>query len=215
MSANVVDIQARLAALPSTPAAKKGPVPPSRQSNAVRRSREHLDEHEVERLIAGAKAGRYGHRDHVMILLAFRHALRVSELVDLRWTDVDLDAARLHVRRVKKSISGVHPLAGDELRALRILRRENAGGEFLFLSERGGPVAPNAFRKLITKAATRAKLSELKVHPHMLRHATGYVLANKGTDTRTLQEYLGHANIQNTVRYTALNAGRFRNLWDK
>ena len=209
---NVVDIQTRRDPATLT---KNGPVRPTRQTNAARRSREHLTEKEVERLLAGAKAGRYGHRDHLMILMAYRHALRVSELVDLRWTDIDLDAARLHVRRLKGSISGTHPLAGDELRALRNLKRENAAGEFMFLSERGGPMAPNAFRKLVTKAANRAKLGELNVHPHMLRHATGYALVNKGIDTRSLQAYMGHANIQHTVGYTALDANRFRNFWDK
>jgi site-specific recombinase XerD len=211
----VVDIQSRQSAAKKTPPIGNGPVPPTRQYNSAVRSREYLTEKEVERLMRGATGTRYGHRDSTAILIAYRHALRVSELIELRWADVDFKTARLNVRRLKGSISSVHPLAGDEVRALRKLERENNGGEFLFLSERGGPLAPNAVGKLVAKAADRAGLSALKIHPHMLRHATGYALANKGTDTRTLQEYMGHKNIQNTVGYTALNASRFRNLWAK
>ncbi len=211
----VVDIRSRQSAARKPAPIENGPVPPRRQKNKAVRTREHLTEKEVERLIAGAARGRYGHRDSTAILIAYRHALRVSELTDLRWSDVDFQTARLNVRRVKRSISGAHPLAGDELRALRKLQRENVGGEFVFLSERGGPLAANAVGKLVRRAAENAGLGALKVHPHMLRHAAGYALANKGTDTRTLQEYLGHKNIQHTVGYTALNASRFRNLWAK
>jgi integrase len=148
-----------------------------------------------------------------MILIAFRHALRVSELIDLRWSDVDFDTARLAVRRLKGSISGVHPIDGDEMRALRKLKRDGSGSEFVFISDRGAPFTAAGFRKLLARAAARAGLGELRVHPHMLRHSTGYALANRAVDTRTLQAYMGHANIQNTVTYTALDASRFNGLW--
>jgi integrase len=207
---NIVDNRSRQQ---KTLRTEKGPVPPLRQKNEAVRTREHLTEKEVARLQKAAAAGRHGLRDSTMVLLAFRHALRVGELTDLRWTDIDFHAAALLVRRLKNSINTTQPLDGEEMRALRRLQRENAGGEFVFLSERGGPLAPNAFGKIIGKAARAAKLGELKVHPHMLRHACGYTLANKGTDTRTIQDYMGHRNIQNTVAYTALNASRFRNLW--
>jgi integrase len=150
-----------------------------------------------------------------MILMAFRHALRVGELVSLRWQDVDFRSARLHVHRLKGSISGTHPLEGDELRTLRELRTENPDAEFVFLTERGTPFSTAGFRKLLARLADDAGMGALKVHPHALRHATGYTLANKGRDTRTLQAYLGHAQITNTVRYTALDAGRFKGLWRK
>lgn len=196
--------------------AEKRTVPPARRPNAAMRPREHLTEVEVEKLIAAARQGdarRYGHRDATMILLAFRHALRVGELVALRWSDIDFRTARLHVRRLKGSISGEHPIEGDELRALRRLRADDPHGEFVFVTERGAPFTTSGFRKMLTRVADAAGLSELKVHPHALRHATGYALVNKGVDTRTLQGYLGHANIANTVRYTALDAKRFSGLW--
>jgi type 1 fimbriae regulatory protein FimB/type 1 fimbriae regulatory protein FimE len=148
-----------------------------------------------------------------MILLAYRHALRVSELVRLRWSDVDFNSGSLNVKRLKGSKSGVHPIEGDELRALRKLKGEGSSGEFVFMSERKAPVAPAAFRTLLMRVARRAGLGRLKIHPHMLRHATGYALANKGIDMRSLQDYMGHANIQNTVGYTQLNASRFRGIW--
>jgi type 1 fimbriae regulatory protein FimB/type 1 fimbriae regulatory protein FimE len=163
----------------------------------------------------GDDSRRYGHRDATMILIAFRHALRVSELVNLRWSDVDFKAARLNVKRLKGSISGVHPIEGDELRALRKLRAQDANAEFAFTTERGGPMSAAGFRKMLTRLADDAGMSALKVHPHALRHATGFALVNKGLDTRTLQAYMGHSQIANTVRYTALDAGRFKGIWGK
>ena len=200
------------------PTAKNGTVPPKRMTNAAVRTREHLTEREIDQLMKAARSGdsrRYGDRDSTMILVAFRHALRVSELVNLRWSDVDFKAARLNVRRLKGSISGVHPLEGDELRALRKLRADNADAEFAFVTERGGPMSAAGFRKMLSRLGESAGMSALKVHPHALRHATGFTLVNKGLDTRTLQEYMGHSQISNTVRYTALDAGRFKGLWRK
>ena len=205
----------------STPSTKNGTVRPIRQLNAVVRSREYLTEAEVSTLMKSATADdsrRYGHRDATMILLAFRHALRVRELIDLRWPDVDFKAATLHVRRVKGSVSGVHPIDGNELRALRRLRASdasNASSEFVFTTERGGPMAESGFRKMLARLAADAGLGALKVHPHMLRHACGFALVNKGTDTRTLQGYMGHAQISNTVKYTALDANRYRGIWGR
>ena len=119
--------------------------------------------------------------------------------------------ATLHLRRAKNGTMGTHPLLGDELRALRVLKRE-AKSPSIFVSERGAPFTVAGLQKLVERAGIAAKMP-FNVHPHMLRHATGYVLANKGTDTRTLQSYLGHRSIQSTVRYTELAPGRFKNLW--
>jgi type 1 fimbriae regulatory protein FimB/type 1 fimbriae regulatory protein FimE len=158
------------------------------------------------------RANRHGHRDATMILIAYRHGLRVAELVDLRWDQIELDAARLHVRRVKRGTPATHPLRGDELRALRRLQREQGRSEFVFVSERGAPFSAAGFAKLIERAGEAAKLA-FKAHPHMLRHACGYKLANDGVDTRSLQAYLGHRNIQHTVRYSELSPTRFKNFW--
>ena len=163
-------------------------------------------------LIEAAKSNRSGHRDSTMVLIAYRHGLRASELVDLRWDQVDFAGAVLHVRRVKNGTPATHPLTGNELRALRRLHRESPQSPFVFVSERGAPFSVSGFRRMIERAGELAKL-EIKAHPHMLRHACGYALANKGTDTRTLQAYLGHRNISNTVRYSELAPGRFKKLW--
>jgi len=188
-----------------------GTVPPRRRKNAELRTREYLTEAEVERLMKAARDNRYGLRDATIILMAYRHGLRAAELVDLRWDQVELGRnAVLHVRRVKQGAPSVHPLQGDEMRALRELKR-SAASPFVFTSERGAPFTTSGFGKMIARAGEAAKLKG--AHPHMLRHACGYALANRGHDTRALQAYLGHKNIQHTVRYTELSPTRFKNFW--
>ena len=126
---------------------------------------------------------------------------------------MDFRTASLHVRRAKQGTPSTHPIVGDELRALRRLQRDQEPkSPFVFTSERGTPFTTAGFARMIDRAATRAKLA-IKPHPHMLRHACGYALANRGHDTRALQAYLGHKNIQHTVRYTALSPTRFKNFW--
>ena len=186
---------------------------PLRRPNRELRTREYLTTAEVEQLTKAAKTNRHGHRDATAILVAFRHGLRASELVDLRWDQVDFDNAVLRVRRAKGGTAATHPLVDEELRSLRRLKREgNASHEFVFVSERGAPFSTAGFARMVERAGSTAELP-FKVHPHMLRHACGYALANKGTDTRTLQAYLGHRNIQHTVVYTELSPIRFKDLW--
>jgi type 1 fimbriae regulatory protein FimB/type 1 fimbriae regulatory protein FimE len=147
-----------------------------------------------------------------MVLLAYRHGLRASELTSLRWEQVDLAHGRLHVARAKNGVPSVHPLTGRELRALRRLQREQEPSRYVFMSERGAPMGPVGFRRLIGRLGQAAKM-HFSVHPHMLRHACGYKLANQGVDTRSLQHYLGHKNIQHTVRYAELSPERFKDFW--
>jgi integrase len=135
-----------------------------------------------------------------------------SELCALRWDQVDLGHGRLHVSRLKNGMPSVHPLTGTELRALRRLRREQEPGRYVFLSERGAPMSAAGFRRMLERLGKAAKIP-VNVHPHMLRHATGFKLANQGVDTRSLQQYLGHKNIQHTVRYTELSPERFWDFW--
>jgi integrase len=194
------------------PAIENRTVTPLRRKNADLRTREHLTPAEVEKLMAAVKGNRQGHRDATMILVAFRHGLRAAELVDLRWDQIDYAGSRLHVRRVKRGTPATHPLAGVELRALRRLQREAPQSEFVFLSERGTPFSTAGFAKMVERAGVEAGF-KFGVHPHMLRHACGYALANAGHDTRSLQAYLGHKNIQHTVRYTELSPARFKNFW--
>jgi len=209
-STNVVPLRGRKGAAPST---LNGKVPPPRRKNKDVRSREHLVPDEVERLISSARSlGRYGHRDATLILMAYRHGLRVSELVALRWDMVDLKKGLLHVSRLKNGVESTHPLRGPELRALRKLQRSYPDTPYLFVTERKGPLTTATVRKIVTRAGEHAKIG-FSVHPHMLRHSTGYKLANDGHDTRAIQHYLGHKNIQHTVRYTELSANRFKDFW--
>lgn len=186
---------------------------PRRLPNTAYRTREHLTAAEIEKLIAAARTNRWGHRDSTMVLTAFRHGLRAGELTDLRWDQIDFAAASLHVRRTKKGTPSTHPILGDELRALRRLQREQEPkSPFVFTSERGAPFSTSGFAKLIERAGEAAGLG-FKAHPHMLRHATGFRLANDGKDTRALQAYLGHRNIQHTVKYTELAPTRFKDFF--
>ena len=189
-------------------------APPKRQKNAKIRPREYLTQAEIDRLMKAArKRGRWGYRNATMILVAFRHGLRVGELVSLRWDQVDFASAHLHVKRLKRGRESQHPLSGPELRALRQLKREQAqGSRFVFLSERGSPLTPRGFAQMLSRSALSIDFP-FPVHPHMLRHACGFKLANDGHDTRALQDYLGHRQIQHTVRYTEMAAARFSGFW--
>ncbi|TMJ79162.1 MAG: integrase [Alphaproteobacteria bacterium] len=152
--------------------------------NSSVRTREYLTTAEIERLMAAArKSSRYGHRDATMILIGYRHGLRASELCDLQWSQVELATGRLHVRRAKNGSPSVHPMQGDEIRALRRLQREQRASSHVFQSERGGPMTPKAFHALFGRIGERAKMP-FPVHPHMLRHGCGYALANAGHGSR-------------------------------
>lgn len=196
-----------------SPNTLNGKVPPLRRKNKDLRSREYLTSEEVDQLITAARSlGRHGHRDMTMILLMFRHGLRVSELVTLRWDMIDLKQGVMHVSRLKNGVSSTHPLRGPELRALRKLRRDYPDTPYVFVSERKGPLTASNVRKIVSRAGYKAELG-MPIHPHMLRHSTGFKLANDGHDTRAIQLYLGHKNIQHTVRYTELAVGRFKGFW--
>jgi len=185
----------------------------SEAADAHERAKDYLDPHEVERLLEAAKDGRHGARDYALLLLMYRHGLRASEAVSLKLDNVNLKEARLWVNRVKNSLSTEHPIKGDELRAIK---RYLAGREdklpWLFVSERGVQLVPRALNHMIAAAGLRAGLGH--VHPHMLRHACGFTLANRGTDFRAIQDYLGHRDPRHTTRYTRTSARRFEGLWD-
>src|SRR3990172_8597298 len=167
------------------PTLVNGTVPPRRVANYTRRPREYLTPKEVERLIVAAKktGRRYGLRDATMILVAFRHGLRVSELCALTWDQIDFLQGMMHVRRVKNGMPSVQQIGGEEMRALRALKRDDGAGRFVFMTERGAPMTPAGFRKFLSRLAVAANFP-FPVHPHMLRHATGYKLPNDGRDTR-------------------------------
>jgi type 1 fimbriae regulatory protein FimB/type 1 fimbriae regulatory protein FimE len=181
-----------------------------RPKNGEVRTREHLTPAEVETLATAAqKRGRYGQRDALAIRMAARHGFRVSELCELRWDQIDLSAGLIHIARKKNGVPSTHPLKGDEIRALRQLRRDWPDGRFVFVTERGSPFSRSGLSKMVEAAGKEAEF-EFPVHFHMLRHACGYYYANRGEDTRSLQLWLGHRSIEHTVRYTELSAERFK-----
>src|SRR5262245_14938784 len=183
------------------------------RTRRVARTRRYLTSREVEKLMKAARnTGRYGHRDATMILIAYRHGLRACELCDLQWHQVELNTGHLHVRRSKRGTPSVHPMQGDEIRALRRLQHEQEASPHVFASERGGPMSAKSFGTLFERLGRRAGMP-FTIFPHMLRHACGYALANAGHDTRALQALLGHNNIQHTVRYSELAPDRFKNFW--
>ena len=186
---------------------------PGRPKNIDVRSREYLSLEEVDTLMkAAGSTGRHQHRDRTLILTMFRHGLRVSEAVGLKWDQIGFKAGSIHVNRLKNGKPATHYLEGDELRALRRLRREYPHSPFIFVTERGGPLTRSTVNKMIERAGRRSDFA-FPVHPHMLRHACGFYLANKGVDTRTIQDYLGHRSIQHTVIYTTLTPQKFKGLW--
>jgi type 1 fimbriae regulatory protein FimE len=193
---------------------EKPTVRSGRAKNTDYRQREYLTEGEIDELMAAAGESRNPVRDRLLILMAFRHALRVSELVSLRWEQIHLDTHTVHIRRAKNGTPGNHGLQGDELRFLRALRRQHPPADYAFLSERKAPLSVDGAQKLIERLGEAAKLP-FKIHAHMLRHAAGYALAARGVDTRTLQAFMGHRSIANTVIYTAVADKRIRNIWGK
>jgi type 1 fimbriae regulatory protein FimB/type 1 fimbriae regulatory protein FimE len=189
-----------------------GTVPPRRAVNSEVRPREYLTPKEIDRLIEAArKRSRYGLRDATMVLVAYRHGLRASEVCSMTWDHIDFAHGLLHVRRLKSGMASVHPMSGGEVRALSTLKRDDDAGRYVFMTERKAPMTRRGFHNLVALAGGAAQFP-FPVHPHMLRHATGYKLANDGQDTRALQHYLGHKNIMHTVRYTELSPERFKNF---
>lgn len=208
-SGNVIQLTNNYFAQCSQPQKKLTPRKPKSEE---RRSRKYLTTDEVTRLRKAAKeVGRLGERDSLIILLMYRHGLRVSEVCSLRWEAVQLNDSVIHINRRKNGSASVQVLEGDEIRALRKLKREQLSSSFVFTSERKGPLSTRSVQTLIERAGRLAGI-EFPVNAHSLRHACGYALANKGTDTRSIQAYLGHKNIQHTVTYTNLSSARFKSF---
>jgi len=198
-------------------------MPTTERKKAAKKKREpkiktFLTEPEIEAFLQAAKKTRNGKRDHCLMLMVFRHGLRVSEAIDIRLSELDLSGCYINVRRLKGSRSGLQPIEGDEVRAIRSWMRDRvafkmAGSDLLFLSEQG-KFTRQTVNYLVKTIAKKAGF-DFPVNPHMLRHTTGFILANKNTATRTIQELLGHKNIGNTERYTAGNPERMRGVWRK
>ncbi len=186
----------------TTPAkARLGGVKPTR-------SRRYLTPDEVQKLVGAAGRTAFPERNRLLVLMMYRHGLRVSEATGLRWLDIDLKRRTLHVHRLKGGKDAVHTLQRDEVEALLRLR---GGSPFVFVSRRGNALSADMVQKLLREAGERARLG-MRVFPHMLRHACGHALADRGLDTRRIQDFLGHQDIRHTVRYTELAPGRLADI---
>lgn len=182
------------------------------------KQRKFLTRFEVNAILKQAKEGRYPERDYCMFLMCFLHGFRVSELCNLTLSDIDLESRILYVRRLKGGLSTTQPIIDEEYEALCnwLKSRENwreSDSEWVFLSQKTGPISRQQVYGLLRRLGKKANVS-ISPHPHMLRHACGYALADLGRDTRLIQDYLGHRNISHTVIYTASNSKRFINMWE-
>jgi site-specific recombinase XerD len=186
----------------------RGETSQTESPHVSKSDRNYLRPEEANAVIkAAGQIGRQQLRDMVLLRLMYRHGLRASEARYCKWTDIDLDGGKtFHIRRLKGSDDSVHTLDRDEVAGLRKLR-DTSESPFVFVSERGGPISPDAIARIVERAGEKAGIG-FDVHPHMLRHSAGYMLANEGHDTRLIQSFLGHRNIQHTVRYTQLSAKR-------
>lgn len=182
----------------------------------MNKNRYFLTKKEIEQLLQQASSyGKNKKRNTCMLLLCYFHGLRVSELLGLKLSDFDFNSGVLYVRRLKNGFSAAHPVNSRALQALMLWISErnkspiSTNSTYLFPSVKGEMLTRQTIYLMFQRYGELAGL-DIKVHPHMLRHACGYELANKGMDTRLIQDYLGHRNISHTVRYTASNPERFR-----
>ncbi len=178
--------------------------------------RQHLFESELTQLLSTVKQskGKHAYRNWLMLYMAYRHGLRREEIGLLRWVDVNFDQGEIYIHCLKGSKSNTHPLDGQELRGLRKVKREYPAAPFIFAGYGGKGISGKAVSKVFKAAAAAIALPEELSHPHVLRHTRGYLMVEKGYPLRVIQEWLGHKQIQHTVRYTALSAAQFRDVVD-
>ncbi|WP_436883388.1 tyrosine-type recombinase/integrase [Enterobacter asburiae] len=181
-------------------------------------SRKYLTENEVMHLLKSIPLGRNSLRDQCMITLGFYHGLRVSELTSLRIDDYDSKSGILNIKRLKNGLSTIHPVPDTVMNKLskwlaeRKTYPDSHLSDYLFLTVNGNKMTRQRFYQIVSQYGNSSEI-EIKTYPHMLRHSCGYSLADRGNDTRLIQDYLGHKNIRHTVLYTASNAERFRGAW--
>jgi site-specific recombinase XerD len=190
------------------------PIPPGRKPNLYYRPRgKYMTPEEVDALArAASKLGRHGHRDEWLIRFGFRHGLRVSELVNLKREQVNLDRSNIHINRLKGSLPAVHDLNGKQTRAYRRIISEYPNSPYIFVSERGAQLSPSGVDKIMKRAAGSIGL-KIKVHPHMLRHSCGHAMADAGVDLIRIKDWLGHSDIHHTVEYSRLSPGKLKGIF--
>ena len=174
--------------------------------------RKYLTAPEIEQLLVAAKRGRYPDRDKLIILLSYRHGLRVSELIALQWSSVDFARGRIFIHRLKRGRHGTHTLSQDEKSALEALKKSHDGSGFIFTSERGGKMYRQNVNRIINEIANDTDIA-INCTPHVLRHSCGYQLADKRVETRRIQQYLGHKSILSTVIYVDLAGKALDDIW--
>ncbi|EKI4283945.1 tyrosine-type recombinase/integrase [Escherichia coli] len=186
------------------------------------KNRKYLTHYEVNQLLLASRQGPNPVRNTCMIMFAYLHGLRASELISLRLSDIESGAKSICIKRLKNGFSTVHPIHTEELKILhewllirtKWIEARRLESDYLFISTMGKNISRQQFYNILSSTGKQAGLS-IAVHPHMLRHACGYALADNGIDTRLIQDYLGHRNIRHTVIYTASNSARFARLWKK
>ncbi|MBD1261519.1 tyrosine-type recombinase/integrase [Maribacter polysiphoniae] len=181
-------------------------------ADAHERTKDYLSDSEMKLLLQASKKTRYPKRNYLLLLMIYRHGLRVSEAVNLKKSDVNIKESRVWINRLKNGLSVEHPISGDELRAIRrYLNSRKDNLPWLFINERGLPLTRQAVNYITTSVGEKANLP--RVHPHTLRHSCGFYLANKGYDLRLIQDYLGHRDPKHTAHYTRVVSSRFEKLW--
>lgn len=179
--------------------------------------RKHLTTFEIEKMLEATANSSNHQRNYCLLLMCFLHGARVSEIISWRLSDIDFNAGHIYIKRLKNGFSTVHPLITREKKVLKtwLQVREtypNHQSDYLFISRKGTPLSRQQVYLLVKRYSAMAAIS-IQAYPHMLRHSCGYALADRGIDTRLIQDYLGHRNIRHTVIYTASNPERFRNVW--
>lgn len=221
-TANVRHLKMNTAEIIAFPVDENKPVTGKSGTKSKKTETKYLTENQIDRLREQAKKGRNGLRDETMLLVQYRHGYRSAEMVysdkakgrsGLTWDDIDFKQGTIKVRRLKDSVDSVHFLQGDELTRLKKLQKVS-NSPYVFSNANGLPVQRDAYRKMVARLGKKAGFIE-PIGTHQIRHGTGYYLVNKGTDTRLIQAYLGHVDIGNTVRYTVLDANRFKGVWDR
>ena len=185
------------------------------RKTAPRRRRDYLIPEEVDRLMEAAlETGRHGHRNYTLILICFRHGLRLAELTSLEWKAIDFTKKTLRVSRLSNGVNSTHPLHTIELRALRKLKKEYPRSRYVFVSDKGRKLSTRSVSRIVAEAGEIAGLSS-HVSLRMLRHGCGHALAAAGHNMVALQHYMGHRNIRHTLRYFELPPNPFKDFWKR